>query len=260
VIRGFHANNRNSFRFADHTRSDPGKQRWRLPDEAARKHCPQSKNFRQNWDRAAGLSGRSASAWPTNRFDQARCTLQQRRIGVSSSPMPRRNILELLKGGDRRSIGRADAVAAAVSKNLALFPELMKGWRSEDPLVRMRAADATEKITRNNPHWLRPYRRELLGLMAEAKQQELRWHVAAMVPRLPLDSKERRLVSSLLRSYLEDRSSIVRTSALQALADLAGGHPSIRPGVIELLRQSARNGTPAMKARSRKLLLHLERV
>lgn len=174
--------------------------------------------------------------------------------------MPRKSILALLKGGDRRSIGRADEVAATVSKNLALFPELMKGWWSEDPLVRMRAADATEKITRDNPDLLRPYRRELLGLMAQAKQQELRWHLAAIVPRLPLNSKERKFVSPLLRSYLEDRSSIVKTSALQALADLAVGHPSTRPGVIQLLRHSARNGTPAMKARSRRLLLHLEQV
>ncbi len=175
-------------------------------------------------------------------------------------PMLRKTILGLLKGGDRRSIGRADEVAAAVSRNFALFPELMKGWWSEDPLVRMRAADATEKVTRKNPHLLRPYRTELLGLMAKAKQQELRWHLAAVVPRLPLSSKERIVVSSLLRSYLEDRSSIVKTSALQALADLAAGHSSIRPGVVELLRRSARCGTPAMKARSRKLLLHLEQL
>ena len=169
-----------------------------------------------------------------------------------------KSILGRLKGGDRRSIGRADAVAAAVSKNLAMFPGLIQGLWSEDPLVQMRAADATEKITRTNPSLLRPYRRELLGLMAEAKQQELRWHLAAMVPRLELNSRERELVRSLLNSYLEDRSSIVKTSALQALADLAGGHASIRPGVIEILRQAARNGTPAMKARSRKLLLDLE--
>lgn len=172
--------------------------------------------------------------------------------------MPKRNILELLKGGDRRSIGRADEVAAAVSNNLGLFPVLMKGWWSEDPLVRMRTADATEKITRSEPHLLGRYKRELLGLMAEAKEPELRWHLAAMVPRLPLDVKEWRVVSSLLRSYLEDESSIVKTSALQALADLAADHPSIQPEVIELLRQSARNGTPAMKARSRKLLLRLD--
>jgi hypothetical protein len=83
-------------------------------------------------------------------------------------------------GGDRRSIGRADEVTVAVSKNLAMFPELIQGLWSDDPLVRMRTADATEKITRRNPDLLRRYKRELLRLMAETKQQELRWHLAAM--------------------------------------------------------------------------------
>jgi hypothetical protein len=36
-------------------------------------------------------------------------------------------------------------------------------------------------------------------------------------------------------------------------------HLSLRPGVSELFRATARNGTPAMKARSRKLLLWLGR-
>ena len=176
-----------------------------------------------------------------------------------ANPMPKSNILELLVGGDRRSIGRADEVATAVLKNMALFPALMKGWWSESSLVRMRAADATEKVTRNKPLLLDRYRKELLGLMAEAKQKELRWHLAAIVPRLSLDAKERTVVSSLLRGYLEDDSSIVKTSALQALADLAADEPSMQPEVIDLLRQSARDGTPAMRARSRKLLLQLER-
>ena len=174
--------------------------------------------------------------------------------------MPRKSILGLLKGEDRRSIGRADEVAAAVYKNFATFPELIQGLWSEDPVVRMRAADAAEKITRSSPDLLRPHKRELLGRMADAKQQELRWHLAAMVPRLKLNAKERELVRSLLSAYLEDRSSIVRTSALQALADLAAEHSSIRPEVIEILRQAARKGTPAMKARSRRLLLDLEQT
>ena len=171
------------------------------------------------------------------------------------------NILKLLEGGDRRSIGRADEVAALVSKDPGLFPELIAGLWSEDPVVRMRAADATEKFTRENPEFLQPYKQELLGLMAETKEQELRWHLAAMVPRLTLSARERQLAVSLMNGYLEDRSSIVKTSALQGLADLAMltvDDASLRPKVIELLRESTRNGTPAMKARSRKLLLQLE--
>jgi hypothetical protein len=63
-----------------------------------------------------------------------------------------------------------------------------------------------------------------------------------------------------LSAYLEDRSSIVKTFALQGLADLAEDVPSIRPTVVKILREVTRNGTPAMKARSRKLLPRLERV
>ena len=126
--------------------------------------------------------------------------------------------------------------------------------------MRMRAADATEKVARKIPDLLRPYKKELLGLMVKAKEPELRWHLAVMVPRLPLNSRERQLATSVLSGYLEDRSSIVKTFALQGLADLTMDEPTSRPGVIELLRQATRRGTPAMKARSRKLLRHLEHV
>jgi HEAT repeat protein len=174
--------------------------------------------------------------------------------------MRRKDILALLEGGDRRTIGRSDQVAAIVSNDPELFPELISGLWSTDPLVRMRAADATEKVTRKQPELLQPHKKELLGLMTEAQEQELRWHLAVMVPRLLLNAKEEQVAISSLNSYLEDRSSIVKTFALQGLADLAQDDPSIRPRVIEILREATRNGTPAMKARSRKLLSHLERI
>ena len=173
--------------------------------------------------------------------------------------MPRKSILSQLTGGDKRTIGRADYVAEMVCSDPGLFPELMAGLWSEDVLVRMRAADAAEKVTRKNRGLLRPYKKELLSLMGEADEQGLRWHLAVMVPRLWLNASERQLVASLLNKYLEDRSSIVKTFALQGLADLAKGDPSIRGDAVEILRQAVRSGTPAMKARSRKLLLQLDR-
>jgi hypothetical protein len=171
--------------------------------------------------------------------------------------MPTKSILKLLEGGDRRSIGRADEVAAILAKDPGRFPELIGGLWSDDPLLRMRAADATEKFTRRNPDFLKAYKKELLGLMAETRQQELRWHLAAMIPRLPLNARERQLAVSSLHVYLEDRSSIVKTSALQGLADLARTDSNLRGQVVELLRVSTRSGTAAMKARSRKLLLQM---
>jgi len=174
--------------------------------------------------------------------------------------MPRQDILALLTGGDRRSIGRAEQVAAIVSKNPALFPDLIAGLRNEDLLVRMRAADAAEKVSRTTPELLQPHKDELLALMAETQQQELQWHLAAMVPRLSLSAAERQSAASLLNRYLEAPSSIVKTSALQGLADLARGDPAIRDIAIKVLRKAGRNGTPAMKARSRKLLHRLEGI
>src|SRR5271156_3801548 len=112
--------------------------------------------------------------------------------------MPRKHILDLLQGGDRRMIGRSGQVAAMVAEAPELFPELIAGLWSEDPLVRMRAADAAEKVTRKKHELLQTHKRELLGLMAETEQQELRWHLAAMVPRLRLNARERQMAISAL--------------------------------------------------------------
>jgi hypothetical protein len=190
--------------------------------------------------------------------DRVKVTRVKTSRRASGHSGPSKAILALMSGGDRRSIGRADEVAAIVSRNLNLFPEVMTGLWSNNRLVCMRAADAAEKVSRKNPELLRPYKAELLGLMNEADQQELRWHLAAMVPRLALNASERYRAAASLEGYLEDRSSIVKTFALQGLADLAKDDSALRPSVIELLRESERSGTPAMKARSRKLLPRLE--
>ena len=169
------------------------------------------------------------------------------------------DVLAMLSGGDRRSVGRACSVAAIVLHRPALFRQLIKGMWHEDPLIRMRAADAAEKISLKKPELLEPFKHELLGLLAEAEQQELRWHLAQMVPRLDLSSNERALASHTLRTYLDDRSSIVKTFAMQALADLAAPDKRLLPETMELLSNLTRTGTPAMRARGRKLLARFAR-
>jgi len=165
-----------------------------------------------------------------------------------------RELLKMLEGGDRRSIGRADKAAAMVEKNPRLFGRLIHGLWSENALVRMRAADAAEKVTRKKPELLAAYKKELLGLLVETEQQEVRWHLAVMVPRLKLNAKQRRAAMHVLQGYLEDRSSIVKTLALEGLVELTGEDARLRAGVVEILREAVRSGTAAMKARARKLL------
>lgn len=168
-----------------------------------------------------------------------------------------KRLLEKLTGGDRRSIGRANEVVDEVLHNPSLFGALFDGLYNNAPLTRMRAADAIEKITATRPEWLEPYKEKLLGTVAASDQQEIRWHVAQMLPRLTLTRAERSAVVSVLKEYLNDKSGIVRTCAMQALADLSKHDEHLREEVIDLLQTLMRTGTPAMKSRGRKLLKQL---
>ena len=62
----------------------------------------------------------------------------------------------------------------------------------------------------------------------------------------------------MLYTYLEDRSSIVKTAALQGLADLTRHDSDSLPAVLDVLRIRGRSGTPAMRARSRRLIQRLD--
>jgi hypothetical protein len=168
--------------------------------------------------------------------------------------MPRPKIASLIQGTDLRSIGRSDEVVRLVLKEPRRFRELIECLWDESPVVRMRSADAAEKVSAKKPRLLDRYKAELLGLLAEAKQIELRWHLAAMVPRLRLTSPERHRASAALQRYLEDRSSIVKTFALQGLVELARNDAGLRGKVAQLLEDAVQSGTPAMRARARKLL------
>jgi hypothetical protein len=61
-------------------------------------------------------------------------------------------------------------------------------------------------------------------------------------------------VAAALNGWLDDKSSVVRTSALHGLADLTRQDASLLDDVLDMLRMAGRSGTPAMRARSRILL------
>jgi hypothetical protein len=93
--------------------------------------------------------------------------------------------------------------------------------------------------------------------VAHVNQQEVRWHVTQMFSRVDLTPKERRAVFTILLEYLDDRSRIVKTFSMQALADIAMHDSSLRSTVVRLLKSLVTTGSPAMKTRGRKLLAML---
>jgi hypothetical protein len=66
------------------------------------------------------------------------------------------NIVDKLRGGDLRSIGRSDEVAQHVTKNSKLFAEVLAAILDNNPVIRMRAADAIEKAPQLIPNCCNP--------------------------------------------------------------------------------------------------------
>ena len=163
-------------------------------------------------------------------------------------------LLKKLLGGDRRSIGRSNAVVAHVLAHPAHFRHVFAGLTADDPIVRMRAADAVEKITLRRPELLQPYKRKLLTVAGNTDEQEIRWHAALILPRLELTTKERAVALDILFDYLRDKSSIVKTWAMQAIWDLSAADAKLKSQIIPLIEELTQVGTAAMRARGRKLL------
>ena len=126
-----------------------------------------------------------------------------------------------LQGTDRRSIGRSEEVVGDVLADPGEFHLVFDAMLGPDPVVRLRAADAVEKITRRRPDLLQGLESRVLTEVAAIDQQEVRWHVAQLLPRLALTPPQRAQAITILRGFLDDDSRIVRTFAIQAVADLA---------------------------------------
>lgn len=168
-------------------------------------------------------------------------------------------LLDQLSGGDLRSIGNANAVVKQVRSQIQ-FDKLLEGLFHSDRLIVMRAADAIEKISQKERRYLLPHKRRLLGLLNSAVEKELKWHVALLVPRLPLTASELKKARTTLTCWALDKSEsrIVRVNSIQGLFGLLERSPGQRRGFHRTLAQLEREAVPSITARIRRLNHSLE--
>ena len=165
------------------------------------------------------------------------------------------DIREVLSGGDLRSVGHVDAVVAYVGNDPDRFSELMTGLTDDRPVVRMRSADAMEKVTRRHPKLLRAHQASLFEQLQIATQQEVRWHLAQLMPRMTWTEEEASDIVRVLTDWIAaETSAIVIVNALQAMFDLSAMHPRFRDELKALLETQLAAGSPAVKSRAKKLL------
>lgn len=165
---------------------------------------------------------------------------------------------ELAVGRHALHRGRVCEVAEWIADRPRRLPALIELLWDDDPGIASRAADVLERITHQpSPsllHVLTDYKQALLGLLADSTIPKVRWNLALTLPRLTLTVPECRRMAAVLATWLDDRSSIVKTAALHATAMLTRQDPTLLPDALDMLRIAGRSGTPAMRARSRILL------
>ena len=163
-------------------------------------------------------------------------------------------LLEMLTGGNLRSIGRSDEIVLLILEEPTLFKDLFHGFYSADPVIRMRTSDAIEKISQSRPDLLEAYKGEILALADSAEQKEMRWHFAQIIPRLDLTKMERERAFAIMEGYLTSQSAIVQACSLECLYDLGGKDTTLRKKAIEHLQHGLKSNFKAVQVRSKKVL------
>ncbi len=170
------------------------------------------------------------------------------------------SILDKLRGGDLRSIGRSNEIVSDIEDDPALIEKVFPGLYNHDLVLKARSADVIEKVTRNRPELLLNHKKEIISILRNETQQEVCWHIAQMVPRLKYTAEEEKEIVDGLNKYLSHQSKIVRVSALEALTDLAEKNKALIKEVINTIRLHEETGSPAIQARARKLLKRLNAI
>jgi hypothetical protein len=160
-------------------------------------------------------------------------------------------ILEWLAGGDLRSDGMADEVAAVVLKNQQLFKEVFEGLVQSDDVIRGRTADVLEKISRTHPEHLKKHVLQLIQIAKEDPVPMVRMHLAMIFGHLAIYEDLVDDLSSILLYMLEDKSVFAKSWAIVSLCIIARKHPRMCDQVMKSVVSLKNDSSIAIRTKVR---------
>ena len=131
---------------------------------------------------------------------------------------------------------------------------LVQTLGATDKAALERAARTLKKIAERDGAVLLRWRKQLIAQAMRASDVRVQWNLTIVLGKLPLKGRDRALVIDLMFERLQDRSGLNRTFALQALVDMSGSDAALRARIMPVLDDFLAHGTPAMRARARRLL------
>jgi hypothetical protein len=161
------------------------------------------------------------------------------------------------RGPEASSMEMVEAALAAGGEGVCA--ELVRRLRDADKAVVERAARTLKKISEAEGAALFGWRKALIEEAFRATDVRVQWNLTLVLGRLPLRGRDKAVVVDLMFERLRDRSGLNRTFALQALMDLSANDAALRRRVRPIVDEFVENGTPAMKARAKKLSAVIQR-
>lgn len=162
----------------------------------------------------------------------------------------------LAVGGKANSLGKVNDVIELVLHDKSRLDELYNCMFSEDAWVRMRAADAFEKICRQHPDWLQPYIDRFPDELATSTQASIQWHLAQVYKQVELTDAQKQLAITWLKKVLADKDAdwIVAANAMDTLAQFTREGASPKNDLLNVLKVQAQHKSNAVVKRASKYL------
>ena len=162
----------------------------------------------------------------------------------------------LLEGGHKNSLGRAEEVVQLVLADKTRLEELYHTMFSSDAWVRMRGADAFEKVCRNQAAWIEPFIDRLQRELGGSTQASILWHIAEIYPQVRLNQKQKDHALQWLTKQLAttDVDWIVAANCMKALREFVQRGDYDRTAFRELLMVQQHHHSKSVVRKATKLL------
>lgn len=160
-------------------------------------------------------------------------------------------------GGKANSLGKVNEVVSEVLNDEALLEELYGCMFSQDAWVRMRAADAFEKVCRERPGWLEPYVDKMqTELSNEVQQPSIKWHLAQIYQQVGLTNEQKERALIWLTNILSTSSAdwIVAANSMEALVYFTKRGDFTVEKCIPLLKIQLHHKSNAVVKKAKKLI------
>jgi hypothetical protein len=165
----------------------------------------------------------------------------------------------LMVGGHANSLGKVNEVIEIVLQDKSRLEELYACMFAEDAWVRMRAADALEKICREHSDWIVPYIDRFQSELAMSTQASIQWHLAQIYEQIDLTPEQKQRAIDWLKNLLSTKEVdwIVSANVMDTLAQFTRERAFSVKEMVSLLKVQQEHKSNAVIKRANKLFAEL---